>query len=402
MTGPCGLGRDVFVVGAIRTPIGKVRGALSSVRPDDLAAIAVRGVLATCPALPPGTVDDVAFGAANQSGEDNRNVGRMAALLAGLPTSVSGTTLNRLCGSGLDALGYGFRSIALGETECVVVGGVESMSRAPFVLARPDQPLPREVHLVDTTLGWRFVNRAMPANWTVTLGETAELVADRLRIDRAAQDRYAFSSHQRAVQSAAQGGFADEIVPVVLEGGEKVERDESPRPDSSLERLAALPPVFRAGGTVTAGNSSPLNDGAAALLLVSERVVDMYGLQPFARVIGVAVAGVDPDVMGLGPVPATRRLLDRFGVSIADVAAIELNEAFAAQSIGVLRSLDIDEDDGRVNAKGGAIALGHPLGASGARIAVTLVHRLAESGGGLGLATMCIGVGQGISVLFEA
>lgn len=395
------LGRNVFVLDAVRTPVGRYRGALAGVRPDDLAAHVVRELMARNSYMDPGAVDDVAFGAANQSGEDNRNVGRMAALLAGLPVEVAGVTLNRLCGSSLEALLHGFRSIALGEAEVMIVGGVESMSRAPFVMGKPEQAFPRDLEIADTTLGWRLVNPAMPSQWTISLGETAEEVAQRHGVSREDQDAMALRSHKRAVAATDSGAFDREIVPVALPDGTKVVSDEGPRRDTSEERLAKLRPAFRAGGSVTAGNSSSLNDGAAALLLASESMVESLGISPIARVLGGAVAGVAPDVMGIGPLPATERLLRRLSLQAGDFAGIELNEAFASQSLAVLRGLGIDDDDGRVNACGGAIALGHPLGASGARIATTLLHRLAKQGGGLGLATMCIGVGQGISAAFE-
>lgn len=394
------LGRPVVVLDAVRTPIGRYRGGLSALRPDDLGALVLQALANRNPSVAPESIDDVAFGAANQSGEDNRNVARMAVLLAGWPVSVPGTTLNRLCGSSLDALLYGFREISLGEADCVVVGGVESMSRAPFVLAKPEAPFPRALDLVDTTLGWRLVNEQMPSEWTVSLGETAENVADLLGIDRAEQDDFALVSHQRALSAQDRGDFAAEIAPVTI-GATEIAHDEGPRRDSTREALARLQPVFRADGTVTAGNSSTLNDGASALLLVSEDRAQELGVTPIARILGGAVAGVTPELMGLGPVPATERLLGRFGFGVDQLHAIEINEAFAAQAIGALRQLDIGSGDHRVNAWGGAIALGHPLGASGARIATTLVRRLRASGGGLGLATMCIGVGQGISVLVE-
>ncbi len=393
--------RGVVVLDAVRTPIGRFRGRLSGVRADDLAAHVVRSALARHREIDPALVDDVAFGAANQSGEDNRNVARMAALLAGLPVSAAGTTLNRLCGSSLDALLYAYREIAVGEAELVVVGGVESMSRAPFVMRKPETAFPRSLDLVDTTIGWRFVNPSMPAEWTVSMGETAENVAERWSVGRPEQDAFALASHQRAVEATGSGQFAAEIVAVALPDGSTMGEDEGPRPTTSLDKLAALEPVFRSGGTVTAGNSSPLNDGAAALLLASEELAERLGTPPLGRVLGGAVAGVAPEVMGIGPVPAVRKLLARLGLEQSELAAVELNEAFAAQAIAVLRELGIPEDDKRVNGRGGAIALGHPLGASGARIATTLLHRLADSGGGIGVATMCIGVGQGIACALE-
>ncbi len=393
-----GLGRPVYVLDARRTPVGRFRGGLSSVRPDDLAAFVLSDLVSRQPALASASIDDVIFGAANQSGEDNRNVARMALLLAGLPVTVPGTTVNRLCGSSLDALLHGMRMIALGEAECVIAGGVESMSRAPFIMAKPDQAFPRALDLVDTTLGWRLVNPRMPQEWTISMGATAEEVARRESISRADQDAFALVSHQRAVAAAATGCFVNEIVPVATSDG-TVANDESPRPDTSLASLSALRPAFDPSGTVTAGNSSTLNDGASALVLASEEQAHRLGITPMATILGGTVAGVSPEIMGLGPVPATLRLLERFQLTLDDLAAIELNEAFAAQSIGVLRALGLSESDPRVNARGGAIALGHPLGASGARIMTTLIHRLRDGGGGVGLATMCIGVGQGIAAL---
>ena len=393
-----GLGRPVYVLDARRTPVGRFRGGLSSVRPDDLAAFVLSDLVSRQPALASASIDDVIFGAANQSGEDNRNVARMALLLAGFPVTVPGTTVNRLCGSSLDALLHGMRMIALGEAECVIAGGVESMSRAPFIMAKPDQAFPRALDLVDTTLGWRLVNPRMPQEWTISMGATAEEVARRDSISRADQDAFALVSHQRAVAAAATGCFVNEIVPVATSDG-TVANDESPRPDTSLASLSALRPAFDPSGTVTAGNSSTLNDGASALVLASEEQAHRLGITPMATILGGTVAGVSPEIMGLGPVPATLRLLERFQLTLDDLAAIELNEAFAAQSIGVLRALGLSESDPRVNARGGAIALGHPLGASGARIMTTLIHRLRDGGGGVGLATMCIGVGQGIAAL---
>jgi acetyl-CoA acetyltransferase family protein len=370
------------------------------VRPDDLAARVITDLLERNPGLREAPIDDVAFGAANQSGEDNRNVARMALLLAGLPVSVPGTTLNRLCGSSLDALLYGFRSIALGESDTMIVGGVESMSRAPFVMAKPEAAFPRALDLVDTTLGWRLVNEKMPREWTISMGETAEEVAKRCNISRHAQDEFSLVSHERAVAAIDGGLFSDEITGVSTKSGD-VLVDEGPRRDTTLKSLASLRPVFRTGGSVTAGNSSTLNDGACALVLASEERASELGITPIARICGGSVAGVSPEVMGLGPVPATNRLLGRLELDLGSISAIELNEAFAAQSLGVLGELGLRSDDVRVNARGGAIALGHPLGASGARITTTLIHRLRSEGGGLGLATMCVGVGQGIALVVE-
>lgn len=396
------LGRRVVIVDAVRTPIGRYRGALASIRPDDLAAIVISELCGRNAIVGRVPVDDVIFGAANQSGEDNRNVGRMAALLAGLPVSTPGSTVNRLCGSGLDALLSGYREIAVGDSECVIVGGVESMSRAPFVLPRPDSAWPRSLDLVDSTLGWRLTNAKMPTDWTVSLGETAENVAEQLGITRAEQDYFALRSHERAVAAIDRGDFHDEIVAVTTPSGAVVSEDEGPRRDTSAESLAKLNPVFRAAGSVTAGNASPLNDGAAALLLMSEQAAAEAGVEPIACVHGGAVAGVSPAFMGLGPVPAISRVLSRHSITLEAFAQIEWNEAFAAQVIGVARECGIDVNDPRLNACGGAIALGHPLGASGARIVTTLVHRLRRASGGLGLASMCIGVGQGIAVVVEA
>ncbi|HUY07219.1 MAG TPA: acetyl-CoA C-acyltransferase [Acidimicrobiales bacterium] len=396
-----GLGRPVFVLDAIRTPVGRHRGALSHLRPDDLAAHVVMELRERNPDLGEVGVDDVVFGAANQAGEDNRNVGRMAALLAGLGVETSGVTVNRLCGSSLEALLHGYRQIALGEAECVIVGGVESMSRAPFVIARPDSAFPRSLDLVDTTLGWRLVNERMPKEWTVSLGETAENIASMLAISRQEQDRFALESHRRAVGALDGGIFSEEITPVPAPVAGEVALDEAPRRGTTLEALGSLLPVFRAGGSVTAGNSSGLNDGAAALVLVSEQAEARLERTPLARVLGGAVAGITPELMGLGPVPSTERLFQRLSLDLADVGAIEINEAFAAQVIGVAQKLLLDASDPRLNALGGAIAIGHPLGASGARIATTLLYRMRREERDLGLATMCIGVGQGISVVFE-
>jgi acetyl-CoA acyltransferase len=395
-----GAGR-VHIVDALRTPIGKARGVLSSVRPDDLAAVVLRAIVARNPALPPEAIEDVAFGNVNQAGEDNRNVGRMAVLLAGLPITTAGVTVNRLCGSSLDAFLHAYRSIALGETEAAVAGGVESMSRSPFVIARPERALPPALDLVDSTIGWRFTNPDMPKEWTVSMGETAERLAEQYGIARERQDLFALASHERAVEARSKGRFDGEIVPVPL-GDDSVLHDEGPRASTSLEALASLRPAFRPGGSVTAGNSSSINDGASAALIVSDRALERFGLTSLATVEGGAVAGVRPDIMGIGPVPATGKLLGRLGWSMDDLAAVELNEAFAAQSLAVLAEWGVADDWAPLNANGGAIALGHPLGCSGVRLVATLVHRLRARGGGRGLATMCIGVGQGIAVALEA
>jgi acetyl-CoA acetyltransferase family protein len=390
--------RDVFVLDAVRTPIGRVGGALAGVRPDDLAATAVRGLVERSPGLDPAAIDEVYLGDANGAGEDNRNVARMAALLAGLPVTVPGATVNRLCGSGLEAVIDGSRAIAVGDAEVVVAGGVESMSRAPWVLLKPAKAYPTtNEQLWNSALGWRMVNPRMPVEWTVSLGEGAELLADKYGVGRDEQDAFAFASHQRAAAAWQRGDFAGETVGVE---GVELERDESIRSDTSLERLAALKPVFRTGGTVTAGNASPLNDGAAALLLGSEAGAAAAGRTPRARIAARATAGVEPQLYGIGPVEAARTALARAGLGWGDLAAVELNEAYAAQSLACLREWP-DLDPGIVNQLGGAIAIGHPLGASGARILTTLVHHLVRTGGRWGLAAMCIGVGQGIAVVVE-
>ncbi|GAA2132369.1 thiolase family protein [Streptomyces synnematoformans] len=393
--------RTVHFAAARRTPIGKLRGSLSAVRPDDLAAGVIRGLLDGVQDLDPARVDDVYWGAANQAGEDNRNVARMAGLLAGLPESVPGATLNRLCASGLEAVTTAARAIAAGEADVVLAGGSESMSRAPFVLPRPDEALPRVLATADTRLGWRLVNpRMRELHGLLAMGETAEEVAGRYGVGRARQDEFALRSHRRAAAARAAGHFDAELLPVVRPGdGGAVTADECIREDTSAERLAQLKPVFREGGSVTAGNSSPMNDGAAALLLVSEEALADLGLDSLGRYAAGASAGVHPDVMGVGPVPATRKALDRLGWSVADVETAELNEAFAAQSLACVDRLGLDPET--VNPDGGAIALGHPLGCSGARILTTLLHRMARTGARRGLATMCVGVGQGTAVLVE-
>ncbi|MBB3725862.1 thiolase family protein [Nonomuraea dietziae] len=378
---------EVFVVDAVRTPIGRYGGALSGVRPDDLAAHVIKELLARSPALDPAAIGDVVFGNANGAGEDNRNVARMASLLAGLPVGVPGATVNRLCGSGMEAVIQAYRAIALGDASVVVAGGVESMSRAPWVLPKPSRAFPAgNQELVSTTLGWRLVNPRMAPEWTVSLGEGAELVADRHGVSRQAQDAYALASHQKA----AEADFGAEVVAV----GEVV-RDESIREDTSLEALARLKPAFREGGTVTAGNSSPLNDGAAALLLCDADGLAAVGREPLARITGSAVSAIEPQYFGLGPVEAMRKALRGREPSV-----VELNEAFAAQVLGCLAELP-DLDPSIVNPRGGAIALGHPLGASGARITGAVAHQLASAGSGLGLAALCIGVGQGLAVVLE-
>ncbi|MER6031163.1 thiolase family protein [Streptomyces sp. NPDC001851] len=392
--------RPVHFAAARRTPIGKLRGALSTVRPDDLAAGVIRHLVAEVPGLDPARIDDVYWGAANQAGEDNRNVARMAALLAGLPDSVPGATVNRLCASGLEAVTAAARTIAAGEADIVVAGGSESMSRAPFVLPRPDEALPQRIETYDTRLGWRLVNPVMKdLHGLLSMGQTAEEVAERYGISRERQDAFALRSHRLAAAARKNGHFDDEILPVARPDGIVVEQDECVREDTSLEKLGRLKPVFRPGGTVTAGNASPMNDGAAGLLLVSEEALNELGLESLGRYVAGASAGVHPDVMGIGPVPATRKALARAGWDIADLQEAEFNEAFAAQALACVDQLGIDPD--LVNPAGGAIALGHPLGCSGARILTTLLHRMRRTGAGRGLATMCVGVGQGSAVLVE-
>jgi 3-oxoadipyl-CoA thiolase len=397
--------REVFVVDAVRTPIGRHRGALAEVRPDDLGALVIAELVRRTDA-DPASVDDVQFGCANQAGEDNRNVARMSALLAGLPPSVPGATVNRLCGSGLEAVIDGARAIAVGDAELIVAGGVESMSRAPLVMGKAREAYPRgDVTAYDSTLGWRFVNPRMEAMYgTHPLGETAELVAELYKVSREEQDAFALESQRRWAAAQAAGGFADELCSVELAvkkgPGRRFEIDEHPRPATTAADLAALAPVFRkVGGTVTAGNSSGINDGAAALLLASEAAVKRLGRPPLARLVASAVAGVEPKHMGLGPIPATKKALVRAGITVGDLDLVELNEAFAAQAIPCVRELGFDPTT--VNVNGGAIALGHPLGSSGARLVTTLVHELSRRRGHFGLATMCIGVGQGIAALFE-
>ncbi|GLX47075.1 acetyl-CoA acetyltransferase [Streptomyces hygroscopicus subsp. hygroscopicus] len=392
--------RPVHFAAARRTPIGKLRGALSSVRPDDLAAAVIRRLVAEVPTLDPARIDDVYWGAANQAGEDNRNVARMAALLAGLPESVPGATVNRLCASGLEAVTTAARAIAAGEADIVIAGGSESMSRAPFVLPRPDEALPHRMETFDTRLGWRLTNPAMKdLHGVLAMGETAEEVATRHGITRERQDEFALRSHQLAAAARKDGVFDDEILPIERPDGVVVRQDECIREDTSLEKLARLKPVYRAGGTVTAGNTSPMNDGAAGLLLVSEEALGELGLESLGRYVAGASAGVHPDVMGIGPVPATRKALARAGWEIGDLQEAEFNEAFAAQVLACVDQLGIDP--GLVNPTGGALALGHPLGSSGARILTTLLHRMRRTGAERGLATMCVGVGQGSAVLVE-
>jgi 3-oxoadipyl-CoA thiolase len=383
------------VLSAVRTPVGRYGGVLSGERPDDLAAVVIAAAVDRA-GIPGEAIEDVYFGAANQAGEDNRNVARMGALLAGLPESVAGVTLNRLCASGLSAVVSACHAVAAGDGDLFVAGGVESMSRAPLVMAKPEHAFPRGNQTVwDTTLGWRFPNPRMEAMFPLeSMGETGENVAERYGVSREEQDAFALQSQQRWAQADAEGRFDDELVPV----GEAV-RDEHPRPDTSGEKLAALKPAFREGGSVTAGNSSGLNDGAAALVIASEERARELGAEPLGAFVGSAVAGVDPRMMGIGPIPAVRKLLERSGVDVEEVELVELNEAFASQSLVVIRELGLDPE--RVNVSGGAIALGHPLGMSGARLVVTLLHELRRRGGRYGLATLCVGVGQGQAALFE-
>ncbi|HTA37966.1 MAG TPA: acetyl-CoA C-acyltransferase [Candidatus Acidoferrales bacterium] len=385
--------RDVWVIDALRTPIGRYGGALAAVRPDDLAAAAIRALVERT-GVDGATIDDVYFGAANQSGEDNRNVGRMAALLAGLPVEVPGVTVNRLCGSSLQAINSAAQAIAFGEGDVAIAGGVESMTRAPYVLPKSDAPFGRKQELYDTVLGWRMTNPKMPKEWTISLGETAEKVAEQYGISREEQDRFAYDSQMKCKAAIERGAFAGEIAPLP-----ELRADEHPRPDVTLEALAKLKPAFKANGTVTAGNSSGINDGASAVLLVEAGTARTLGMQPMARVVACASAGIAPDVMGLGPIPAVRKALKAAKLRTQDLDLIEINEAFAAQSLACMRDLELPAE--RTNVNGGAIALGHPLGASGARIATTLLHELRRRGGRFGLATMCIGVGQGIATIFE-
>ncbi len=393
------------IVDAVRTPVGRYGGALKSVRPDDLAALVIKTIVERN-GCDPAEVEDVILGCTNGAGEDNRDVARMALLLAGLPHTVGGLTVNRLCGSGLDAVNRCAQSIMTGTGDVFIGGGVESMTRSPFVMLKPEGAYPRgNMDLVDTTIGWRFNNPRLDAlHYPYSMGETAENVAEKYGISREDQDRFAYESQRKAVRAQEEGIFAEEIAPVVTPGKKRgetvtVERDEHPRPDTTLEKLAALKPAFKKGGTVTAGNSSGINDGAAAVLVMSDSKARALGLQPLARVVSMAVAGVDPADMGIGPVPATRKALDRAGLNAGDLDVVELNEAFAVQSLACIRELELDP--ARVNPNGGAIALGHPLGCSGARLVTTLMHEMARRGHRYGLATMCIGVGQGIATIFE-
>jgi acetyl-CoA C-acetyltransferase/3-oxo-5,6-didehydrosuberyl-CoA/3-oxoadipyl-CoA thiolase len=396
---------NAVIVDAVRTPIGRYGGALKHERPDDLAAFIIKALIERNH-LDGSLVDDVVLGNVNGAGEDNRNVARMALLLAGLPVSVSGLTVNRLCASGLEAVNRSAHAVAAGEGDIFIAGGVESMTRAPFVMAKPDAAFPRnDMKLWDTTIGWRLNNPKLDAmHYPYSMGETAENVAESQAISRQDQDRFAYESQRRTARAQEEGFFADEIIPIETAGGKRgervrIDRDEFPRSDTTLEKLAALKPAFREGGTVTAGNSSGINDGAAALLVMSERRARELGYTPLARIVATATAGVDPSVMGLGPIPATRKALSRAGLTVQDIDVIELNEAFAAQSLACIRELGFDE--AKVNPNGGAIAIGHPLGCSGARLAGTLVREMHRRGHRYGLVTMCIGVGQGIATIFE-
>jgi 3-oxoadipyl-CoA thiolase len=393
---------EVYIIDAIRTPVGKFGGMLSYLRPDDMLAMTLKALLHRNSGIDVNQVEDVIAGAANQAGEDNRNVARMAVLLAGLPVSVAGNTVNRLCASGLQAIMDGARQIRCGDAELVIACGVESMTRAPFVMSKSGEPFSRSVEIFDTTMGWRFINQSLASmHYPYTMGETAENVAARWKISREEQDVFALSSQRKYFAARTAGKWKDEII--VLEfskGKEKIlaDTDEHPR-ETSLEKLASLKPAFKKDGTVTAGNSSGINDGAAAMLLASEQAVKKFGLQPLARVVSMAVGGVDPAIMGIGPVPATHKALQRAGLTINDIDRVELNEAFASQSLACIRDLELPID--KVNVNGGAIAIGHPLGCSGVRISTTLLHEMKREKSRFGLATMCVGVGQGASVIYE-
>jgi 3-oxoadipyl-CoA thiolase len=397
--------RDVYICDAIRTPIGRFGGGLSAVRADDLAAVPIKALMERNPSVDWSAIDEVFLGCANQAGEDNRNVARMALLLAGLPDSVPGVTLNRLCASGMDAIGTAFRAIASGEMELAIAGGVESMSRAPFVMGKADAAFSRNMKLEDTTIGWRFINPLMKAQYGVdAMPQTADNVADDYKVSRADQDAFALRSQQRTAAAQAAGYFAEEIVEVRIahkKGETVVSQDEHPRADTTIEALTKLKPVNGPDKTVTAGNASGVNDGAAALILASAEAVKKHGLTARAKVLGMASAGVAPRVMGIGPVPAVRKLIERLGVAVNDFDVIELNEAFASQGLAVLRELGLADDAAQVNPNGGAIALGHPLGMSGARLVLTALHQLEKTGGKKGLATMCVGVGQGLALAIE-
>ncbi|MEA3319220.1 MAG: 3-oxoadipyl-CoA thiolase [Bacillota bacterium] len=397
--------KEVVIVDACRTPIGRYKGALKAVRPDDLGAIVIKALLERNPNVPVNEIEEVVFGNANQAGEDNRNVARMSALLAGLPVEVAGTTINRLCGSGLDAVNYAARAIMVGEGDIFIAGGTESMTRAPFVMAKPEMDYPRgNMELMDTTIGWRFTNRKLEKMYGVdTMPQTAENVAKEFSVSREDQDVFAFESQQKAKKAMELGRFKEEVVPVTIvdRKGKKtiVDCDEHPRPDTTLEKLSTLKPIFGEGTTITAGNASGVNDGASALLLMSAEKAKELGLKPLAKYVTSATAGLTPSIMGIGPIYATRKALGRAGLSVGDIDLIELNEAFASQSLECMRQLELDPS--RVNVNGGAIAFGHPLGASGARILTTLVHEMNKRDVQYGLATMCVGVGQGIATIVE-
>ncbi len=396
--------RQVVIVEAVRTPVGRYAGALKDVRPDDLAALVIRSVIERS-GIDPASVEDVFFGAANQAGEDNRNVARMAALMAGLPIETAGCTVNRLCASGLEAINQAAMAIKCNLGDVFLAGGVESMSRAPLALSKPEYAMDRSQQLFDTTFGWRFINPKLAAMHSpLAMGETAENVVDSHKISREDQDAFALQSHQRALAARDQGRFDDQIVPVSIPQPKRppivVDRDEGPRPDTTLEKLSRLKPVFREGGTVTAGNSTGINDGAAAVLVMERKAAEKAGLKPLARWLTCAVAGVEPERMGLGPIPATRKALKRAGLKIADLDLIELNEAFAAQSLACIRELGLDQ--AKTNVNGGAIALGHPLGSTGARLMTTLLHEMQRQDSRYGLVSMCVGVGQGIATIVES
>ncbi len=397
--------KDAFICDAVRTPIGRYGGALAGMRADDLGAVPLMALIERNPGVNWERVDDVVFGCANQAGEDNRNVARMSSLLAGLPETVSGTTINRLCGSGMDAVGTAARAIKSGEAALAVAGGVESMSRAPFVMGKATAAFSRDAQIYDTTIGWRFVNPLMKRQYGVdSMPETAENVAEDFQISRADQDAFAWRSQQKAGKAMEAGRFAEEIVPVTIAGrkGETVvSADEHPRPETTLEALAKLPAPFREGGSVTAGNASGVNDGACALILASAEAAEAHGLTPRARIVAMATAGVPPRIMGIGPAPASRKVLEKAGLNIGDIDVIELNEAFASQGLAVMRDLGLPDDAEHVNPNGGAIALGHPLGMSGARLVTTAMYELEKRDGRYALCTMCIGVGQGIAMVIE-
>lgn len=398
--------KNAFICDAVRTPIGRYAGSLSAVRTDDLAAIPIKALIDRNPNIDWAQIEDVIYGCANQAGEDNRNVARMATLLAGLPISVAGATVNRLCGSGMDAIGQAARAIRCGEGDLLIAGGVESMSRAPMVIAKATTAFSRNAEIYDSTIGWRFVNKVIETQYGIeSMPETAENITEEMGISREDQDLFAFRSHQKAVEAQKSGFFDKEIVSVTIPQRKKeaivVTKDEHPRADTSLEKLAKLPAPFREGGSVTAGNAAGVNDGACAVLLASEDMVHKFTLKPRARIIASAVAGVEPRVMGLGPVPAITKVMQRCGLALNDMDLIELNEAFAVQALGVLRQLGLNDHDARVNPNGGAIALGHPLGMSGARLVTTAINALETKGGRYALCSMCIGVGQGIAMVIE-